>query len=193
MGINDNNVVLENVRLVFKNFAGKEGKYNREGDRSFSVVLTDEKADELEKDGWNVKRKPPREEGDENFNYLPVSVSFKGRPPRLMLITHFPDGKGGWTKKRTQLDEEMCEMFDYADAAEIDLILRPYDWNVSGKSGRKAYLHSIYVTLNQDDLERKYASVPEIDAAPSQLALESGQSDDDDVMDVDVESDTGWQ
>lgn len=189
MGVNDKNVVLEGVRLVFKNFAGEEGQYNRKGDRNFSVVLTDEQADDLIRDNWNVKRKPPREEGDENFNHLPVAVSFKGRPPRLVLIVNVPDGNGGMVARRTQLDEDTCEMLDYADAANVDLILRPYDWAVSGKTGRKAYLHAIYVVLNQDELEVKYASIPEIDAAPEQLALERAE---DEFDDVEVVSDTGW-
>lgn len=186
MGINDKNVILEDVRIVFKNFAGKEGQYNREGDRNFSVVLPDKVADEMLADGWNVKRKPPREEGEENFNHLPVAVSFKGRPPRLVLIVYI-DGE----PRRTQLDEETCEMLDYADMAAIDLILRPYDWAVSGKTGRKAYLHAIYVTLNQDELERKYAHVRELMPA-EQLSLERGDSDDDDMMDGEVVSDSGW-
>jgi len=197
MGINDKNVVLEDVRLVFKNFEGREGKYNREGDRSFSVVLNDEEADAMLVDGWNVKRKPPREEGEENFNHLPIAVSFKGRPPRLVLITFVSDGEGGMTPKRTQLDEELCEMFDYADAALIDIIIRPYPWSVSGKNGIKAYLHAIYMTLNTDALEQKYAHIPEagsqlaIEAKRDQLALESGDSEDD-VEDIEVVSDTGW-
>lgn len=185
MGINDNNVLLEDVRLVFKNFAGREEQYNREGDRNFSVVLTDEQADDLQEAGWNVKRKPPREEGEENFNHIPVAVSFKGRPPRLIVISHVPDGKGGWEPRRTQLDEELCEMLDYADMASVDVMLRPYDWSFSGKTGRKAYLHSIYATLNQDALERKYAHIPE---SNPQLALEKGESDD--FLDGEVISDT---
>lgn len=187
VGINDNNVLLEDVRLVFKNFAGKEQQYNREGDRNFHVVLTDEMADQLQDAGWNVKRKPPREEGDENFNHIAVAVSFKGRPPRMIVISYVPDGKGGWEPRRTQLDEEACEMLDYADMATVDVMLRPNDWNVNGKTGRKAYLQSIYVTLNQDALERKYAHIPE---TKPQLALESGTSGDDDFIDGEVISDT---
>lgn len=186
-GINDKNVILEDVRIVFKNFAGKEGQYNREGDRNFSVVLPDKVADEMLADGWNIKRKPPREEGEENFNHLPVAVSFKGRPPRLVLIVHV-DGE----PRRTNLDEEACEMLDWADIAKIDLILRPYDWAVSGKTGRKAYLHAIYATLNQDELEQKYQHIRELNPVKEQLALERGESDEDGDEEIEIINDTGW-
>lgn len=188
-GVNDKNIVLENVRLVFKNFAGKETKYNTEGNRNFSVVLDEDLADKLEADNWNVKRKPPRDEGDENFNHLSVAVSFKGRPPRLVLITHVPDGNGGWAPRRTQLDEEDCVLLDWADMASVDCILRPYDWSFSGKTGRKAYLHAIYVTLDQDALEQKYAYVPEIEA-PKTLAIEEGYIDAEVISDTEEDFDS---
>jgi hypothetical protein len=32
-------VLMEGVRIIFRNFAGKEGQYNKEGDRNFGVIL----------------------------------------------------------------------------------------------------------------------------------------------------------
>lgn len=175
-GMNDKNVEIEDARIVFRNFEGREGAYNSAGDRSFSVVLDDATADTLIKDGWNVKRKPPREEGDENFNHIPVKVSFKGRPPRIVLITMFK-GK----PRRTNLDEETCELLDHVDFKTVDLIIRPYEWTVNGKSGIKAYLHAIYATINQDSFEIKYEDVPEIGGKPEPLAIE------EDFIDVESE------
>lgn len=194
MAGNDRNVVLEDVRLVFKNFEGREEKYNVKGNRNFSVVLDDEQADRMKKDGWNVKSKAPREDGDAWFHYLPVAVSFKGRPPRLVLIAKVLDrNTGERVAARVQLGEEECDTFDYADAKTIDVILRPYSWSVNGNSGTKAYLHAIYMTLNQDALELKYEHLPEVNGKDEQLALETGQlslesgyNDDDDVMDAEV-------
>jgi len=46
---------------------------------------------------------------------------------------------------------------DWADIKTADLIARGYDWNVGGKSGTKAYLQSLFVTIEEDALERKYS------------------------------------
>ena len=150
----DNAVLMEGVRIIFRNFSGKEGLYNREGDRNFAVLLDDEVATAMTEDGWNVKWLKPRDEEEEEHPqaYLPVSLNFKGRPPRIVLIT---------SRGRTHLDEGQVEMLDWADIINVDLIVRPYEWTVNSKSGIKAYLQSIYVTIEEDALERKYAELNE--------------------------------
>lgn len=153
MADNDNTVLMEGVRIVFRNFAGKEGQYNREGDRNFAVLLDDSTAEAMTVDGWNVKWLKPREDDEEETQqaYLPVSLSFeKGRPPRVVMIT---------SRGRTNLSGEDVELLDWADITNVDLIVRPYGWEVSGKTGVKAYLQSLYVTIEEDALERKYAEL----------------------------------
>lgn len=148
----DNTVLMEGVSIIFRNFAGKEGQYNREGDRNFAVKLDDEIADVMARDGWNIKQLAPREDDEEAETqaYLPVSVNYKGRPPRIVLVT---------SRGRTNLTEDQVEMLDWADITNVDLIVRPYAWEVSGRTGIKAYLQSMYVTIEEDPLERKYAEM----------------------------------
>lgn len=145
----DNTVLMEGVRIIFRNFAGKEGQYNREGDRNFAVLLDDTVATAMAEDNWNIKWLKPRseEEGDTPQAYLPISVNFKGRPPRIVMIT---------SRGRTNIDESQVETLDWVDIINVDLIVRPYEWTVNGKSGVKAYLQSIYVTIEEDPLEMKY-------------------------------------
>jgi hypothetical protein len=139
---------IEDATIVFRNFAGKEGQYNREGERNFCVILPEDVGAQMLADGWNVRHLDPREEGDVPTPYIAVSVNFNNRPPRVVMLT---------STTRTQLDESSVEILDWADYKTVDLIARGYDWSVNGKSGTKAYLQSLFVTIEEDELERKYA------------------------------------
>lgn len=147
---------IEGARLIWRNFEGKAGPYNDPGDRSFHVVIPPENVEALREVGWNVRTKPPREEGDEPLNTLEVKVSYRpgSRPPRCVLVT---------SRGQTTLDEDTIKEFDIAEIENVDLIINPYHWEVQGKSGIKAYLKSIYVTVVEDELELKYGSAFEPD------------------------------
>lgn len=133
---------IDDARIIYRNFAGRGDKYNREGDRNFAVVIPDEEmADELTNLGWNVKIKPPREDGDTPFMFLPVKVKFNDRGPNVYLKTGNVQNK---------LDEESVGLLDNIDIIGVDLDIRPFDWDVNGKQGRTAYLQSIRVVQDVD-------------------------------------------
>lgn len=140
--------MIEEAKIIFRNFAGKEGMYNKEGDRNFSVLLDEETAARMAEDGWNVKQTKEREDGEGGDWYIPVSLGYKNSPPKVVLIT---------SSARSNLGESSVEVLDYADIQTADLICNAYEWTVNGKSGIKAYLKSLFVTINEDELERKYA------------------------------------
>ena len=160
-------IVLEDRRILFRNFSGEEGRFNAPGDRNFNVLLTDDEATAMLADGWNVKYLQPREEGDQPQPRLEVSVKFGKHPPRVILIT---------SRGKTPLDESMVSILDWADILTVDMIVRPYEWEVNGRSGIKAYLKSIYITIREDELERKYLDVP--DSAVSSIVV-SNEPDDE--------------
>jgi hypothetical protein len=149
-------IVLEGRRILFRNFTGEEGRFNAKGQRNFNVLLEDEEAKAMLADGWNVKYLQPREEGDEPQPRLEVSVRFGKNPPRIILIT---------SRGKTPLDESMVSLLDWAEIENVDMIIRPYEWEVSGRTGVKAYLKSLYVTVREDALELKYIDVPDSAAA----------------------------
>lgn len=140
--------MIEDAQLIFRNFSGKEGQYNREGDRNFSVILDPVTAEQMLKDGWNVKGLASREEGEPDTPYIQVTVNFKNKPPRIVTIT---------SSGRTQLDENSVDVLDWAEIRVADLVCNGYDWVVGDKSGTKAYLKTLFVTIEEDELERKYA------------------------------------
>lgn len=141
---------IDDARIIYRNFAGVGSKYNREGDRNFAVVIPNpEIADKLTAEGWNVKVKPPREDGDEPFMFLPVKIKFNDRGPVVYL-------KSG-ENRAIKLDEDSVECLDNIDILSVDLDIRPYNWEVNGKEGRTAYLQSIHVTQEIDRFAARYA------------------------------------
>lgn len=147
-----NNITIEGARIVFRNFEGKEGKFNTAGKRNFCVLLDDELAKTFKEDGWNIKWLEPREEGDEPQAYIQVAVSFGVIPPKIVLIT---------SSGKQALDERNINILDWAEIENADVIIRPYNWEMNGKTGVKAYVKALYITIAEDEFERKYADVPD--------------------------------
>ena len=145
------NIVMENARIIFRNFSGKEGKYNPPGKMNFCVILDNDLADKLKMDGWNIKYLRPRDEDESPTPYIPVSVSYEFNPPKIYLVN---------SKGKNLLEESEIGMLDWAEIMNVDLIIRPYVWEVNDKSGVKAYLKSMFVTIVEDEFEKKYADLP---------------------------------
>ena len=140
---------IEDARIIYRNFEGVASKFNREGDRNFAVIVpNDEIKDILVEAGWNVKIKPPRDEEDTPFMFIPVKVKFNNRGPAAYL-------RSGETV--TRLNEETIGMLDEIDIQSVSMDLRPYDWDVNGKTGRTAYLQAINVIQNIDRFGDMYA------------------------------------
>jgi hypothetical protein len=146
-------VVVEDARILWRNFSGIERPpYNKAGERNFVVVLDPKVAEQMFKDGWNVKFPEPSAEGDERDPHIQVKVNFEKRPPRVVMIT---------STGRKELNKDTVDILDAVDFQTVDLIFNASQWEVNGKTGIKAYLKSMYVTIEEDYLDRKYAQVEE--------------------------------
>lgn len=163
------NLTFEDARIMFRNFSGKEGDFNKAGDRNFCLILDFDAAEKMQSDGWNIKYLKPREDGDEPQPYIQVAVSYnpKARPPRVVMVT---------SRGKTPLGEDEVDILDWVQIENVDLIISPYEWEVSGKTGVKAYLQSIFITIVEDELEQKYGDVP--DSASSSMVSHASPSFD---------------
>lgn len=148
-------LIIENGQIIFRNFSGKESKYNREGCRNFCVVIGEsDLTQKLMDDGWNVRSLPPRDEDEDLKYYLPVTVNFMNIPPKVLMITR---------KSKIRLTEESVDSLDFAEIKNADIVIRPYHWNVNEKTGIKAYLKSLYITIDEDAFAEKYEDIDYVD------------------------------
>ena len=142
-------IIVDDARIIFRNFAGAQTQFNRAGDRNFALVIDNlDDANRLIADGWNVKTKPPRDEGDTPLMFLSVKVKFNDYGPNVYL-------KSG--DNFIPLTEDTVSTLDTIDILSCDMDIRPYDWEMpSGMKGRTAYLDGITVHQQVDRFRAKY-------------------------------------
>ena len=148
---NVNNINIEGANIIWKNFSGERDKFNP-GKRGFSVVIDDAvMADELKQEGWNVKERPLQEGADasEQEWTLPVKLNMN-RYTQVWLIVG---------NHKTLLDEDTVSQLDVVDFVDCDLSIRPYEWEMSGRTGITAYVDSMYVTIRENKFAEKYADL----------------------------------
>lgn len=142
-------IEIENATVRFRNFSGRETEFNPKGRRNFAVFLDQDTADVLIADGWNIKWKKAREEGDPDIPYLQVSVRYDNdRPPQVYRVTG---------KNMTLETEDTIGDLDYAEIENVDLIITPSVWTVGKKTGIKAYLSKAWFTIQGSRFDDKYA------------------------------------
>ena len=148
---NVNNINIEGATIIWKNFSGERDRFNP-GKRGFSVVIDDAvMADELKQEGWNIKERPLQEGADpsEQEWTLPVKLNMN-RYTQVWLIVG---------NHKTLLDENTVAQLDVVDIIDCDISIRPYEWEMSGRTGITAYVDSMYVTIRENKFAEKYADL----------------------------------
>ena len=152
---NRNLITINDAHIIFCNLAGRKRKFNDEGKRNFNVILTEEQAQDLIDRGFYVRTMPPRNEDDEPRYLLKINVRMDSdRPPKVFLCT---------AKSKTPLTADMLSEIDNAEAdrsiEKVDLTFSPYRSPTrTDSNGYSAYLHSLYVTVEEDELAARYAA-----------------------------------
>lgn len=148
---NVNNINIEGALIIWKNFSGERDRFNP-GKRGFSVVIDDATmADDLRNEGWNVKERPLQEGADSSEQEwtLPVKLNMN-RYTQVWLIVG---------NHKTLLDENTVSQLDVVDIVNCDISIRPYEWEMSGRTGITAYVDSMYVTIRENKFAEKYADL----------------------------------
>ena len=151
-------IIIEGARIKFKNFAGEARQYNPAGQRNFVLCLPDELAQQLTAEGWNVKWKPGRHPEDPDEAQLVVKVKYNesgddhSRDPIAYLIQG---------RRKIALDGRTVATLDRLAPLNIDLVVRPYVWDINGNVGITAYLDEIYYTA-VEGMSSKYADYEEV-------------------------------
>lgn len=156
-----NRLYIENAEIpggTWRNFSGTERKnrhtgkvINAPGKRNFTLFLPTDLADELVREGWNVKFYPGKEEGDEPRPYMKVNVAFGGKYPPTVKLTSINSFTG--KKKTEKLEEEDLARLDGIRFSDAGLVIRPYEYD-EGKV--TAYLHSGFFEYEIDPITAKY-------------------------------------
>lgn len=161
-------MTIQDATMIYRNFAGKPTKYNAQGGRrTFCVLLDEGTGNTLSKEGWNIKWLKPREgeEDEPRKAFMEVIVNYQGRRgPQIHIFTE------GEKAPPTIVTEATVGVLDYADVASCDMILNPFPWTIKGESGIKPYLAKLYVTIRQDELDRKYSNRFDEEESPDEDA-----------------------
>jgi len=164
-----NNVTIENCRIAFRNFSGKESKFNAKGSRNFVLLLDEQQAEDLERLGWSIKYLKPRDDEPQGQAFIKVAIAFDKKPPKVLLVT---------TRGKTFLDEESIDSLDHVDIETADITLNPYEWDVNGLVGVKAYVKTLIIKQVEDYLEMKWDRMIEGWQKEKQ-ALPAGSTEDE--------------
>lgn len=142
---NLNSVDLKHVPTVFRtNFAGAPDNFNPRGcTPNFCVRLPVEKAQELEKLGWNVHWRASRDPEEPDFPHIQIKVNMNSDyPPEVLMVRE--------NGVRIEMDAESLCRLDRENIIDVSVRMNPYFWENNGKYGVTAYVNRLNVYVEDD-------------------------------------------
>lgn len=150
----ENEVVIENAILRYKNFSGirRPGSFDTAGDRNFTLIVNDENiAQKMTEMGYNMKYVlPEAASGTIITPYwkVKVHVRFASYPKDYYLYCN---------GVRTRLTEETIGQLDGARLSNVDVAIGLGQVNTNGSATRASYLNRIDAVMPFDYLGQKYS------------------------------------
>lgn len=143
-------------KIAYSNFSGSPTQYNPEGGkRSVTFVIPDDIADELINEGWPV-RKQEFDDGTSRY-LLDAAFLFRtrnGQPrdPKIFIVRD---------NRLIHVTEDTADALDRADIVSVDAVIAASYWEYAGRSGIKAYINSMYLTIKENPIDEKYRKMME--------------------------------
>ena len=147
---------LESPKIFMTNFAGVPSNNNPQGHRQFAMEIpTQEMADAMKAEGWSVWYTKESERYGEPRPCITVEMRYHHEKdleylnPKIYKCTrNNPRG--------TLLTEDLLGDLENDEIEDIVLWINPSHWSVNGKEGIKAYVHSMWVKVEDDDPTKKF-------------------------------------
>lgn len=141
------------IKWAFSHFDGREDTFNSEGEHNFMIIVPEDEALEMQKEGWNIKVMEGREEGDPPEYLLKVKISYRFEAPMVYII------KG---TRRFRADQSDLIDIKRSTCEQIDVIVSPRPWVQGRESGVSAYVKEMYVKISESRFAAKYEEYEEI-------------------------------
>lgn len=135
-------VTIEGAEIIYHRWAGTVNEWNKEGKKSVSVYIPDDLLQPMIRDGWHINY-TNAEEGEEPRAFINCKINFAQFPPRIIMVT---------SSGMQQLTDKSIGILDDADIANLDISLVGNPW----ERGISCYVTKAYVTINEDELDKKY-------------------------------------
>ena len=143
-------------KIAYSNFSGSPTQYNPEGgSRTVTFVIPDDIADGLINEGWKI-RKQEFDDGTSRY-LLDAAFLFRtrnGQPrdPKIFIVRD---------NRLIHVTEDTADALDRADIVSVDAVIAASHWEYAGRSGIKAYINSMYLTIKENPIDEKYRKMME--------------------------------
>lgn len=140
-------ITFEDAQIIFRNFEGRGDRYNREGSRNFSVIVSEDDAIMLDEMGCNVKRTKPRDGDEEGKPYVKILLGMYD--PEIYVISR------GRKKLLAPSQYAKLDRLEF-EQADLEVSKSNKQWENNGRTGYSLYLETLVVVVIESKILSKY-------------------------------------
>lgn len=148
---------IEKGQIAYSNFSGSPTQYNPDGgSRTVTFVIPEEMVDDLLNEGWKIREQ--KFDDGTSRHLLDATFLFRTRngqlrDPKIFIVRD--------NNTLIHVTEETVDALDRADITSVDAVLAASYWEYAGRSGIKAYINSMYITIKENPIDAKYRKMME--------------------------------